>query len=179
MIKHRTINQIILTYKINNHINMKKAILFVIFGALSISFTYAQTHYYQQTESTDRNGAKRKGSGGAYLTFTSGKKACYLSDDKGYSISGSSSLSLTERIFSVQQFLGSNAYRYIKTQNGTHVFDDSYTMSYGGVSMPVPATSTIYFNSDFTKLIVASGFIETQYHFEKTNGPYDDSVPLF
>lgn len=146
---------------------MKKVILFMIFGVLSISLTYAQTYYYQHTESTDQNGAKRKGSGGAYLTFTSGKKACYLSDDKGYSISGSSSLSLTEQIFSVQKFLGDNAFRYIKSQNGTHVFDNSYVINYGGVSMPMPATTTLYFNSDFTQLIVPITYVGGQRHFKK------------
>jgi hypothetical protein len=60
---------------------MKKLIvLFSVIG-ISISCAFGQTYYYKHVETVDKNGAKTKGVGGQYITFSG--NTCYVSDKDG------------------------------------------------------------------------------------------------
>ncbi len=161
-------------------------ILLLIFGVLAITGIHGQTYYYECYESADKNGTKTKESGGGYLTFIAQRKQCYLSDKDGYKKDTSGQKSGKEWLLANPiNPLGSSNYCYIKSQDGTLVFDDSYTMSFMGYSQTQPATKYLYFSSDYSKMILRRlaspmfGIEERVYMFIKTNGPYDKDIPVF
>jgi hypothetical protein len=61
---------------------MKKImVLFSLIG-ISVSCAFGQTYYYKHTETIDQNGAKSRGKGGRYYTFSG--NSFYESDKDGY-----------------------------------------------------------------------------------------------
>jgi hypothetical protein len=61
---------------------MKILITLVALVAISVSCAFGQTYYYKHLETIDSKGAKTRGSGGKYFTFSG--KTCYESDKDGY-----------------------------------------------------------------------------------------------
>jgi hypothetical protein len=157
---------------------MKRRILLVALLAGMVSFSYAQTYYYQCYECVDKNGAKSKESGGAYITFVNGKKNCSVSDENGYSKSRASASMAESRLMPIKPNF-SISYRYEKTQDGLYVYSDQEIINMMGYAMPFAASNFLYFTSDYTKMAYRSTYGSYTYYYKQIDGPYDENIPVF
>jgi hypothetical protein len=171
---------------------MKRTVLLLIFGTLAISCMYGQkTYYYRHVEYVRSDGSKSKGKGGGYLTFTDRMNTCYQSDENGYKKDSDGDSNLNGGYTS---YGGHRSFHYQKSQSGTLVYDDSYvdntlSSAFGSASSALgipapppttyPATTYFYFNSDYSKLVVMLASGGSKYVYERTDGPYDEDIPVF
>ncbi|MDE6778128.1 MAG: hypothetical protein K2J51_01450, partial [Alistipes sp.] len=132
---------------------MKKLFLSLII-LLSVSgMSEAQTYCYKYAYRVNKDtGVKKELHHNlSFYTFNSNKSFCYLSDENGMKGSINNGIGMN-----ITRTDGWGEYRYIKTENGVHIYKGTvkrYSISYGGgYELYETEDEYLYFSSDYDKL---------------------------
>lgn len=130
---------------------MKKLVLFLIVMFACNGIAEAQTYCYRYAYRVNKDtGVKSELHHSiSFYTFNSNKNFCYVSNENGMKESKAT-------LDNVSRTDGWGEYKYIRTENGIHIYKasiKSYAMVYGrGYELYETKNEYLYFSSDYSKM---------------------------